>query len=839
MNSSHESASEYTYFAYENCIKSIHKIHLDENKLIDELHGKLRKGLLTAAGKDIKPLGDELKGISRIKLGKKNEFRLAFTLSEKNNHYKVTLLQFGKTEDPDKKNEFYRRLLKWRNSGAPQTQRLVQLQKNNYQTVEAFRDFISSGYRFVVSFSQEQKSLLQKIKNSTNRFVVVNGMPGSGKSILAAESALKLSKEQDETVLIITPNERLIRVYESYLINNGVAKEKINRYSRNSLLKSHINIATLKDLMIKIIPEFDQANSHHAVDVLRKNDKICRLCGFADDPKTLLDFYNAFFDENDEIIEYPDKDALLPLYEDCILRISENITEITKYLQTNKAVSRRQIAYDFMREIVNPVQSDILNFVMAGNYLTVIIDEVQDLLFAEWNAFLKLFAATNRSSISHLRCIVLGDEKQRVTLSGFTWSGFKSTVHEVISREFPNAKISDGSAYLANETLLKNYRVPKNVALFIEALDGITEKNGSRHVLTIKPEDCESNGQKVKCIQTSEKELVRAVIRYNQDQKVDSVGNDAKLLVVSENPKVRETLSARTDLEVLSLYEVKGTEYDHLVLLNPFKDTLGDGIKTNSNLKSDENYKLYTLLTRTRNALTVIVSRDELAWLQRIFAGVIDRGDIEIVPAVDEVIALYDILRDNGLESLSVENILQIALNRLDRLLQEANYSQPQFYLEVNTMLLKVKEHPFLLEPLLAALKAGISISRLNYPLLNNSLKGNHSDCELLIACWAFINNEPMVMKHYIQSIPDEELIQETEDALLQEYGAEISSLNDAYDSYPNDTSLPLDNPLIHDILLSLRMNSDTVSENTLILKEVNQHINKLQNKMKRRMKVI
>jgi hypothetical protein len=819
--------TKYVYFAYEKCIKEIRKIHLDEHNLIDELHQKLSKGLLVTSGADLKDLKGKLAGLSRIKLGKNNEYRLSFKAKPEGEKVKVVLLQFGKTEDTNRKDEYYKTLEKWWCSDARTHRKRVQIKHYNYESVESLKKYLSDGYRFVIRFSTQQDVVLKRMRDSTNKFFIVEGTPGTGKSILAAHLALETIEDEEKTVLIITPNERLIQIYEFYLLNNGIEKERINRYGRNSIFKNKINIATLKDVTERFVPESKSTSQADAIEALRENHKILQLCNFQDKPKLLYEYYNAFFNEQDEIIKYSKKDALFNIYIEKILNIHTFISELTGYLNEKKIISRRHVGYKFMREVINHDNSDLLKFVQGGNHLTLIIDEIQDLLSPEWNAFLNLFVAANKTAHPSLRFAVLGDEKQRVTISGFTWVDFTSKIYEVLNKEFTKVILKND---INKETLRENYRVPKSVATFIESMDAITEDKDSRHVLAIKPEYCTSEGERIKIIQSSDKELIRAFDDYNSQNKTD-ISSDSKLLLVTENIKIKDKYIAKKELEILSLYEVKGTEFDHLVLLNPFQDTFGANFTDKTKLITDENYKLYTLFTRTRNALTVILNKNEMNWFQQLFEESIKRGTVEIISESDEVIALKKILEDNGLESLTHESIIKLNINRIKKVLEEPNYSQPTFYSSINSCLLKILVYPFLFTPLIFTLKEEISVSLINYSSLNNALRNSSIDRDLLIICWAYINQEPFVMWRYLSQLQNEELKYKIRYTINSEFGSEFHALHDTYKNIDLEL-LPENQSLFQKIIFSMQRDLDRTSENIIITKEISNYIKSIKSQM-------
>ncbi len=735
---------EYEYLTLERCIKQIRAYHFQEQELISELHEKLIKGLDKAPGKDIHPLNNELAGLSRIKVGKRNEFRLVYSIKKlKDNKTQVKLIQFGVKDDTKKTSSFYSTLIAWyeKYKKNPDNYNFIPIKQFQYRDSKELLRFIKEDHKYSIDFNNDQKKLLNNYHKNNNVITCITGIPGSGKTVLGAEISKRcLDKNEEATVLIVIPNVRLVSFYKRYLLANEIAEENIIEivdylHFRNGA----IYITTFKNL-IKLIEgkiNYEPIQDESKIIQLLKESKYWgAIKSSFNDEKEVLDFYNAFFDENEELINYPDKDAFSPIYSDKFEKLGQYTKKYSQLFKDNGIATRKGIAYSFLKNLLSNKDNTLYSFTAAGNQLTIIVDEVQDLIGAEWRALVD-FCAEQINKKNGIKLIFLGDEKQRVTVSGFSWTNLSKYVYSInINRDFTGPK-----------KLSKNHRVTQQVADFIAFIDSITNERGTRRVVSIKKTDCIFSKERVNVLCADLRNLERAIGRIVKESTQNYILNkEAKAIVITEEYTNNIKNLNNEMIEIVNLYDSKGTEYESVFLLNPFRNIL-----PSKELDVEQNYKLYTMCTRSRNSLTILLDTDEYEWFEAILKNSQIENSIILHPKEgDSVTVLEQIIDNVGLEEITEENYFVVLMNRLSKVIKTLNPNSKIFYDEVNDLIIRGYLYPSKLEDIIRDLNDNLRRIDINFDQLNNSISGFDDEKKSVLLFVWFVFNREFITARYL-----------------------------------------------------------------------------------------
>lgn len=279
--------------------------------------------------------------------------------------------------------------------------------------------------------------------------------------------------------------------------------------------------------------------------------------------------------------------------------------------------------------------------------ITVIIDESQDYLLSELEAIKKLCRGWQEAG-QPTYLWLLGDLNQRIMPVDFDWGALELVnVQEPDWKCFRNSKriLEFSNLFLAPAS--ENARQNKARCPYQPTEADYAYKTGEKVKLIKYPSPleaevfleklCQSLGRKIKAIEASKSLIYKLVSRV-------------KVLYA-------ETYQSKYNdqLEFLNVHEVKGREFDTSVVFNAFKTTTPEPT-------SEDWWQWYTLLTRTRSRLVIVITEAQYQLLQRYLpnlSSVYELIDYKNEPAIDNLIHWLQAEDDELILALQKKNIIR------------------------------------------------------------------------------------------------------------------------------------------------------------------------------------
>lgn len=122
-------------------------------------------------------------------------------------------------------------------------QRLLQLMRGDFEAVTSFRETLAHAERTIKSLTEEQYSVLDSLED--NQRILINGLAGTGKTVLAIEAARRASKK-GSSVLIVCFN-KLLSEWISTELN------KVTTVSDSAIKAVHIH-GLMREIVGKTLP---------------------------------------------------------------------------------------------------------------------------------------------------------------------------------------------------------------------------------------------------------------------------------------------------------------------------------------------------------------------------------------------------------------------------------------------------------------------------------------------------------------------------------------------------------------------------------------------------------
>lgn len=519
----------------------------------------------------------------------------------------------------------------------------VKKDENTYKKDYSNRSFEENKFKQhqkkKIVFSEEQKTTLEKLckKNKTDFIHFIRGVPGSGKSYLGSKYVIdKIKISPEEAFVIILPNSKLRQIYIKELLQNKIS------VNENDFLfdfkKGSVSIITLRELYEHEFHDFFE-NEEMRVTLINAIEKEKRyskeLCLYS--TEFIYSIIQAFFYEPNSSNFGNRKDSLNADY----LVIIEKISKATSRILKN--VDKEFLKQSYASKLMNKLEFGDSKFrkklELLNTEFSIIIDEIQDLLYEEWLGFVNLIIDRNKNLAPYSTLVCMGDEKQRITLSGFCWALISSTITEKLKEQGFNTNILDNQ-------LTYNYRVPKETALLIEEIDKKTEFKGKRKVDSLDVEKC-NNSDGCNLLLDFEIDTFIELIEFQNELTGTIIIHDSDRLLAT---KMLNILNPEK-FTILTVTEAKGTEWNRAILVNPFKYS-----NFNKTLSAEENFKIYTMLTRTTDVNYFLIdSQSERDFLLRTFNPIKKIGQSEFVKSI----SVIDIVDEKRKIKYSIEKKIQ------------------------------------------------------------------------------------------------------------------------------------------------------------------------------------
>ncbi len=512
-----------------------------------------------------------------------------------------------------------------------------------------------------IIFSDEQKSTLDKLcrQSKTDFIHFIRGVPGSGKSYLGSKYVIdKILINPEEAFVIILPNSKLRQIYIKELLQSNIT------VNENDFLfdfkKGSVSIVTLRELY-----EYEFDNYHenermrktleNAIEKERRYSK--ELCLYS--TEFIYSIIQTFFYEPSVVNLKNKKDSLNADYLIVIEKLSKAINKVLEN------VNKEYLKQSFAAKLMNKLEFGDCKFTqkleLAKTEVSIIIDEIQDLMYEEWMGFVNYVIDRNKKVSSWSTLVCMGDEKQRITLSGFCWALISSTVTEKLKEQGFDKNIIDNQ-------LTYNYRVPKETALLIQEIDKKTEFKGKRKVDSLEVEKC-NNNTGYNMLMDFEIDTFFELIELHSELSGTIIIHDSDKLLITRMINLLDS----ERFTILTVTEAKGTEWNKAILVNPFKYS-----NFNKVISAEENFKIYTMLTRTTEVNYFLIdSRIEREFLLKSFDSVkkVDKTkfveNISVIDVVDQKRKIRysiekKIIRNDKIIDLNLQLLKYIELHELD-----------------------------------------------------------------------------------------------------------------------------------------------------------------------------
>ncbi|BAZ12523.1 hypothetical protein NIES4071_43540 [Calothrix sp. NIES-4071] len=455
-------------------------------------------------------------------------------------------------------------------------------QWNHEQDTDWYR-FVYGSYRYSPILTNYQRNILdeplrilcsQYQPTTVHQFedsscIVIQSAPGTGKTVCATLFACEIHRNFGWNTMLIVPEALRRDISEFSEVKTAATQE-------------NFWLGTFPQWLTKINPEFKNrlASGQEELEALQQALKYSRQNDITTNDVLL---YQAFvLDENKHRAN--DKNVMYQV----------NSHRVESLLKISKKHFYKALSCRISRSDAAKILQNSLNINPSNSECTLlIIDETQDYLLSELQAIIsvcKSWAAQGHQTYLWL----LGDLNQRIQATDFNWSQLqiKNSIE-----------------------LVRNYRNSRQILEFAnqfwEVAKTITSENKCKELpLPANPQHAFETGENVRLLECASKEEAIAFL----DELAGECGSEenrryllrdlAKAVKVLSN----SALNSHENLVILNPEKAKGREFEACVAFCLFE---GEGKPT-----LEESFQWYTLLTRARSRLLVVVTTPEIRRLQ-------------------------------------------------------------------------------------------------------------------------------------------------------------------------------------------------------------------------------
>ncbi|MDJ0732722.1 MAG: hypothetical protein QNJ47_01335 [Nostocaceae cyanobacterium] len=456
----------------------------------------------------------------------------------------------------------------------------------NFETDFDWYKFVYNSYRYSPILTNYQRNELKPLlsneniylENENRHFTIVQSAPGTGKTVCATLFACEKYREFWNTMLIV-PEE---------------LRQDISAYSEVKQLLNQDNfwLGTFRQWLSKIAPEL-----HNNLATAEQEFQALKDAGLwsrrkIEINKTDVLLYQSFVLDKEENSRHR-KNPLFQYFKERITKLEERIKpqDFLKKLSAKKC--RLQIAQKLKQ---NPPP-----FPANSKKTILIIDEAQDYLLSELQA---LITICQEWSLNHHPTYLwlLGDLNQRIEPTNFFWTGLD------INQRPIELKIN----------YRNSYHILKFANNFLQIAQKITsELKGKTLPQPPNPEDAFEIGEPVRLLKFSTQQEANNFLHELANQAEDTENQRYLLRNLANAVKVltnnnHEEFNQYENLLILNAEKAKGREFEACVAFCLFAGT------NEHEPTLQESFQWYTLLTRARSRLLVVVTEDELKRLAQI-----------------------------------------------------------------------------------------------------------------------------------------------------------------------------------------------------------------------------
>ena len=505
----------------------------------------------------------------------------------------------------------------------------------NHEINSDWYKFVFNSYRYSPVRTSYQKEFFDKVFNPltiykynqnkeelNNQACIIQSAPGTGKTVCATLFACEIHRENQWNIMLIVPD---------------ALKKDIAKYSeiQQAQMQDSFSLLTFREWLYHINPQFENylASQEEELKALQEaakytpqvrinpsdisyRDVLLYQC-FVLDTENQNQARNAVFKENQLQLQKLEK-------------IDKN-----RWL---KGLSGKKSRLDIALELK---QNSSLAKLKSGNTL-VIIDEAQDFMLCELQALLDIYKAWNQNYPENQTYIwLLGDLNQRIVPTDFNWKQLH--LGKPISLE-------------------KNYRNSGNIIEFANQFWHLAEKinrqfRGKHLPSAVKPEHAFEVGEKVRVLKCNSKDdalnFLQQLAREcktgeNKRHLLHNLANSVKV-ISNDNLDIFDE-----NLVILNAEDAKGREFEACVAV---------GLFTGNNEPSlEEAFQWYTLLTRVRSRLLIVITPEELNRL-----NLSQRNYFENCLNIDSQLAISWITElASDVDISQISNVKQRLLKRCD-----------------------------------------------------------------------------------------------------------------------------------------------------------------------------
>lgn len=452
----------------------------------------------------------------------------------------------------------------------------------NHEQDSDWYKFVFSNYRYSPILTPDQREVLEKLlltfSTSDQRVVsntfrktshIVQSAPGTGKTVCATLIACEMHRQMWNTMLIVpealrkdiaeySEVKQILKQNNFWLVTFREWLSKINPKFQNCLASPQEELQALREAIGRTYqPRYPNLNEITARDVLLYQSFIL-------DAANSNQIKNAIFQVNRQRIE--------------------NLKHIPVQRWINALSGRKcrmDVAYELQQNPPHPP--------FSHGYTLIIVDEAQDFMLCELQAIITVCQAWEKKGYpTHLW--LLGDLNQRIQPTDFDWGQLHLREPVCLGRNYRNSRsileFANQFLYLAQD-INRNFdgrHLPEPARL-----EDTFEEGESVRLLECSSED-EAQKFLHRLAQASEREENR---RYLLHHLANTVKVISQKLPTSYN-----------NLVILNAEKAKGREFEACVAFCLFEGTGEPSL--------EESFQWYTLLTRARSRLLVVVTPREL-----------------------------------------------------------------------------------------------------------------------------------------------------------------------------------------------------------------------------------
>jgi mRNA-degrading endonuclease RelE of RelBE toxin-antitoxin system len=444
--------------------------------------------------------------------------------------------------------------------------------------------FVYSSYRYSPVLTRYQREILEEplrilsaynhwatADSFRNKVCIVQSAPGTGKTVCATLFACEIYRQYECNTMLIVPE---------------ALQGDIAEYSevKQAFQQENFWVVTFREWLGRVNPEFQNslASLDEELQALREASKLTYPSKYLNPseitPRDVL-LYQSFV--LDEANSGQQKNAIYQVNKQRIQRLSKlNKKRWISALSGRK--SRIEAAYDLKQ---NPPLPPFHN-----NSTLVIVDEAQDFMLCELQALIAVCQAwEERGHPTYL--LLLGDLNQRIQPTDFDWGQLHLRKPIKLGRNYRNS-----------------YHILEFANQFWKLAQDINRNFHGKHLpKPAKLEEAFEVGDAVRLLVCdSQQDALQFLQKLSQESEREEDKRYLLRYLANAVKVVSSQLNVSyPNLVILNAEQAKGREFEACVAFRLFVGTGEPSL--------EETFQWYTLLTRARSRLLVVLTPEELS----------------------------------------------------------------------------------------------------------------------------------------------------------------------------------------------------------------------------------